>query len=82
MSKLYTYSPQYEWDETNAMAVIASNREEADAIFEKTKGRPVDRDAPFDKPMTVSEHEIVDGLMILPYGYDACDIEVELFSKD
>lgn len=79
--KLYTYSPTHQWDESNAMAVVAESREIADLIFEKTKNRTVEADpnVTYGEPMDVEEHELRNGLMLLPFGYDACDIEAEMF---
>lgn len=69
--KLYTFNPSGNWDDKNALVVVAENQNQAIEIYRKIKRLSIEE-------LDIEEHDIVPGLIVQVFGYGAVDINAEV----
>ena len=78
--KIYEYKLDDSlWDTDHAAIVIASSRSLADDIY-TAQLEDSDRLKVLDKTtdLTVIEHDIKEGMLIVPFGYDRTGLDIEV----
>jgi hypothetical protein len=66
--KLYLFNGTADWDSLHALGIVAESKKEALALYKKVLA-PAKR-----SDYSIKEHEIVNGLIITVFGYDATNI--------
>ena len=82
--KIYEYSVSDDlWDTTYAAIVIASSRDEADKIYMTPLDQEEIEDMASEKiAVKVDVRDIVNGILITPFGYDRTGLNVETYTKN